>query len=154
MIATIFIDTVIERLFPLSGNTHKAVTEFVKSQIDLSFVFMCTPATIHHLHPGLTPEQTERMLSELLIIPSERRDNIAPYEVCIDEIYLNLRSKKSFILSGWPAIFRRENLPAEYNGKKVVHSFSAMIEKEFLQVCQAVLQPPPVKKEFPDDLKI
>lgn len=151
MIATIYIDTINERLFPLAGDSYDAVTEFVKNQIDLSFVTMCTPATIRHLHPGLTSQQVEIVLSLLLMIPSERRESLGAFEVCADEIYLYLRSNKKFVVSGWSAVFRRTPLPASHKRKKVVHSFGALIEKEFQNVCQAVAQKASRKKS-PDTL--
>lgn len=154
MIATIYIDTINERLFPLAGDTYDAVTEFVKNQIDLSFVTMCTPAMVRHLQPGLTSEQVERMLSLLLMIPSERRDNLGPFDVCADEIYLYLRGNKKFIVSGWSAIFRRPPLSTSHKRKKVIHSFGALIEKEFQNVCQAVTQKSSLRKKSPDDKKL
>lgn len=154
MIATIYIDTINERLFPLAGDSYEAVTEFVKNQIDLSFVTMCTPAMIRHLQPGLTSEQVERVLSLLLLVPSERRDNLGPFEVCADEIYLYLRSNKKFIISGWSAVFRRTPLSTSHKRKKVIHSFGDLIEKEFQNVCQVVTQKASLRKKSPDDKKL
>ncbi|RAW00285.1 hypothetical protein [Pseudochryseolinea flava] len=134
MISTIFIDTDTERMFPISGNTREAVAEFVKSQIDLSFVVLCSQEKIKMLKPDLNEEQVELILSRLLTLPSLRRNDLGPYQICVDEIYQNLLSKKDFVVTGWAALFNAEKLTYLYNHKKVIHSFEDTLEHEFLNV--------------------
>jgi hypothetical protein len=138
MISTIYIDTDKERLFPMAGNTREAVTEFVKNQIDLSFVVLCSQEKIKMLKPELNDEQIEMILSRLLAIPSHRRNDIAPYEYCIDDIYQNILNQKNFVITGWSALFGCEKLTYLLNNKKVIHTFSDIIEQEFLNVYNAV----------------
>jgi hypothetical protein len=142
MISTIFIDTGKERLFPMAGNTREAVTEFVKNQIDLSFVALCNTSTIKQLAPELTEGQAETVLSRLLTIPSVRRENLWPYEWCVDEIFERVQNKEHFIISGWSQVYKHEKLPNDYNHRVVVHSFGESIEREFRNVCAAVAHAP------------
>lgn len=142
MISTIFIDTGNERLFPMAGNTREAVTEFVKNQIDLSFITLCNSSTIRHLAPELDATQAEAVLSRLLTIPSIRRDAIWPYEWCVDEIFEHIQNKEHFIISGWSKVFMKEKLPRDYNHRVVVHSFGESIERDFRNVCTAVVHAP------------
>jgi hypothetical protein len=116
----------------MAGNTREAVTEFVKNQIDLSFVTLCSSEKIKMLKPELNDEQIELMLSQLLTIPSLRRNDIGLYAFCIDEIYQNIMSRKDFVITGWAALFGREKLTYLLNNKKVIHTFADNIEQEFL----------------------
>lgn len=138
MISTIYIDTDKERRFPMSGNTREAVTEFVKNQIDLSFVVLCAPEKIKMLKPDLTDEQVELVLSRLLTLPSLRRNDLGPYQICVEEIYQNILSKKDFVITGWAAVFNSEKLTYLFNNKKVIHSFEDTIEHEFMNVYYSV----------------
>lgn len=147
MISTIFIDTGKERLFPMAGNTREAVTEFVKNQIDLSFVALCNTSTIRQLAPDLNETQAESVLSRLLTVPSQRRENIWPYEWCIDEIYESIQNKEHFIISGWSEVYQRDRLPTDYHHRRVVHSFGESIEREFRNICNAVVHAPFVEGE-------
>jgi hypothetical protein len=140
MISTIFIDTERERLFPLAGNTREAVAEFVKNQIDLSFIALSSPIVIKQLQPHLSEAQVQAVLSKLLTIPLMRRENIGPYEFSVEEIFLHMQSHRDFIVSGWEAIYGQEKLPAEIKGKKVVHAFGEAIAREFFNACQMIIQ--------------
>lgn len=147
MISTIFIDTGKERLFPIAGNTREAVTEFVKNQIDLSFVALCNTSTIRHLAPDLNEAQAEAVLSRLLTVPSQRRENIWLYDWCVDEIYEYIQSKEHFIVSGWSEVYKHERLPSDYNHRRVVHSFGESIERDFRNICNAVIHAPFVESK-------
>jgi hypothetical protein len=151
MISTIFIDTGKERLFPMAGNTKEAVTEFVKNQIDLSFVALCNTSTIKHLAPELTDVQAEDVLSRLLTLPAARRENLWPYEWCVDEIFQRIKNKEHFIVSGWAEVYKHQKLPPEYNHRVVVHSFGESIEREFRNICQAVVHAPFVDSKHRED---
>ncbi len=136
MISTIFIDTGKERLFPMAGNTREAVTEFIKNQIDLSFVALCNTSTIRQLAPDLNEVQAEAVLSRLLTVPSQRREHIWPYEWCVDEIYEYIQNKEHFIISGWSEVYKHDRLPTDYNHRRVVHSFGESIERDFRNIVQ------------------
>ena len=138
MISTIYIDTNKERLFPMSGNTREAVREFVKTQIDLSFVVLCSAEKIKMLKPDLNNEQVELILSKLLTIPSIRRNDLGPYQICVEEIYQYIQRKNDFVITGWAALFNAEKLTYLLNNKKVIHSFEDTIEQEFMNAYYSV----------------
>jgi hypothetical protein len=156
MISTIYIDTDKERLYPMAGNTREAVSDFIKNQIDLSFVNLCSPEKIKVLKPELNDDQIELVLSQLLTIPSLRRQEIGPYVFCVDEIFQNIIAHNDFVITGWAALLGREKLTYLFNNKKVIHSFADTIEQDFLNAyytaTKLLSNADSLKQQFPSEI--